>query len=109
LAKVVRSPLGYDVAERFELYCRGIELANGFHELADAAELRIRLTTVNAARAANGRRELPMPEHLLAAMEHGLPPCTGCALGFDRLVMLAIGATTIGDAMAFTSNDQPGT
>ncbi len=86
LARVVNSPLGYDVAERFELYYRGVELANGFHELADAAELRRRLTAVNAARAADGRQELPMPEHLLAAMEHGLPPCTGCALGFDRLV-----------------------
>jgi lysyl-tRNA synthetase class 2 len=101
LAKIVHSPLGYDVAERFELYYRGIELANGFHELAEAAEFRARLATVNTARAADGRRELPMPEHLLAAMEHGLPPCTGCALGFDRLVMLAIGAQSIEDVIAF--------
>jgi lysyl-tRNA synthetase class 2 len=109
LAKVVRSPLGYDVAERFELYYRGIELANGFHELADAAELRTRLTAVNAARAADGRRELPLPQRLLAAMEHGLPPCTGCALGFDRLAMLAIRAATISEVMAFTSDGRPGT
>ena len=64
---------GYDVAERFELYYRGIELANGYHELTDAAELRRRFEAVNAARVADGRRALPMPESLLAAMEHGLP------------------------------------
>lgn len=101
LATIVRSPLGYSVAERFELYYRGIELANGFHELADASELRTRLTAVNAVRAADGRRELPMPERLLAEMKYGLPPSTGCALGFDRLVMLAIGAKSIDDVMAF--------
>ena len=104
LAKVVRSPLGYDVAERFELYYRGVELANGFHELGDATELRKRFEAVNAARTAEGRRALPLPERLLAALEHGLPDCTGVALGFDRLVMLALGAQTIGDGMAFPSH-----
>ena len=77
---------GYDVAERFELYYRGIELANGFHELTDAAELRRRFEAVNAARARRWPPSLPLPERLLAALEHGLPTCTGCALGFDRLV-----------------------
>ena len=101
LAKVVRSPLGYDVAERFELYYRGIELANGFHELADALEQRKRFEAVNAARVADGRRALPLPEQLLAALEHGLPDCTGVALGFDRLVMLAVGATSIDEVIAF--------
>jgi elongation factor P--(R)-beta-lysine ligase len=101
LAKTVQSAEGPEVAERFELYCRGIELANGYHELSDATELRRRLEAVNAARVAAGRRSLPMPEKLLAAMEHGLPPCTGCALGFDRLAMLAIGATSIDEVIAF--------
>lgn len=101
LAKVVRSPLGYDVAERFEMYYRGIELANGFHELTDAAEQRRRFEEVNAARIKDDRSLLPMPESLLAAMEYGLPDCTGCAMGFDRLVMLALGATRIDDVMAF--------
>jgi elongation factor P--(R)-beta-lysine ligase len=101
LAKVVRSPQGYDVAERFELYYRGIELANGFHELTDAAELRKRFETVNSARVADGRRALSMPERLLAALDHGLPDCTGVALGFDRLVMLALGATSIDEVVAF--------
>ena len=73
LAKVVRSPLGYDVAERFELYYRGIELANGFHELGDAAELRRRFEAVNAARVADGRRALPLPESLLAAWNTACP------------------------------------
>jgi lysyl-tRNA synthetase class 2 len=101
LAKVVASASGVEVAERFELYYRGIELANGFHELANAAELRARFEAVNATRAAEGRRTLPMPERLLAALEHGLPDCTGVALGFDRLAMLATGASSIDDVIAF--------
>lgn len=101
LAKTVATNAGYEVAERFELYYRGIELANGFHELGEAAELRRRFEAVNAARVAHGRAALPMPESLLAAMEQGLPACTGVALGFDRVVMLATGAETIGEVMAF--------
>jgi elongation factor P--(R)-beta-lysine ligase len=101
LAQVVTTDAGHDVAERFELYYRGIELANGFHELGDAAELRRRFEAVNTARVADGRGALPLPESLLAALEHGLPPCTGCALGFDRLAMLASDATSIDDVIAF--------
>jgi len=102
LARVVTTDAGFDVAERFELYYRGIELANGFHELADATEQRRRFEAVNLARIADGRPALPLPETLLAAMEHGLPDCTGCALGFDRMVMLATGATSIDQVRAFT-------
>jgi lysyl-tRNA synthetase class 2 len=101
LAKVAKSDAGYEAAERFELYYRGIELANGFHELGDAAELRRRFEAVNTARVANERGALPLPESLLAALEHGLPPCTGCALGFDRLAMLASDSTSIDDVIAF--------
>jgi lysyl-tRNA synthetase class 2 len=103
LAKVVASSSGYDVAERFELYYRGIELANGFHELTDASELRRRFESVNAARLASSSRALPLPEQLLAALNHGLPDCTGCALGFDRLAMLSTGAASIDDVMTFPS------
>jgi lysyl-tRNA synthetase class 2 len=101
LAKLVRDDAGRAVAERFELYYRGIELANGFHELSDAAEQRRRFAAVNAARAAGGRSTLPIPESLLAALQHGLPDCTGVALGFDRLAMLAFGATSINNVIAF--------
>jgi lysyl-tRNA synthetase class 2 len=101
LAKAITSPQGYNVAERFELYYRGIELANGFHELTDAVELRGRFEEVNTARLADGRRRLPLPEYLLTALEHGLPDCSGCALGFDRLVMLATEAQSIDDVVAF--------
>src|SRR4051794_13859899 len=101
LATVVRSETGRQVAERFELYYRGIELANGFHELGDAAELRRRFEAVNVDRRVDGRDALPLPETLLAALDHGLPACTGCALGFDRLVMLALNCETIRDVIAF--------
>jgi lysyl-tRNA synthetase class 2 len=95
-------PDGVEVAERFELYWRGVELANGYHELTDAAALRRRLESVNVARVADDRPALPLPERLLAAMERpGLPPCSGCALGFDRLVMLASGVNTINEVIAF--------
>ena len=89
------------MAERFELYLDGIELANGYHELTDAAELRRRGDEANEARRAEGKPQLPEPVRLLAAMEHGLPTCTGVALGFDRLVMLAAGADSIEEVMAF--------
>lgn len=101
LARVVRDEHGQEVGERFELYYQSVELANGFHELTDAVEQRCRFETVNAARIAAGRPALPMPEKLLAAMEHGFPPCTGCALGFDRFAMLAIGASSIDEVIAF--------
>jgi lysyl-tRNA synthetase class 2 len=101
LAKVAKSDDGYEVAERFELYYRGIELANGFHELGDASELRRRFEAVNVARVADGRVALPLPASLLAALEHGLPPCAGCALGFDRLVMLALQTESIDEVVAF--------
>lgn len=93
---------GVEVAERFELYWHGVELANGYHELTDADALRKRLENVNCQRTADNRAALPLPERLFAAMKSpGLPPCTGCALGFDRLVMLACGAKSIDDVMTF--------
>lgn len=89
------------VAERFELYVAGVELANGYHELLDANVLRERNRANNALRQSDGKRELPADSRLLAAMDAGLPACTGVALGFDRLVMLAAGATEIRDVIAF--------
>ena len=92
---------GPPVAERFELFVAGIELANGYHELLDPAELRRRNARVNAQRQADGKPALPEESRLLEAMEAGMPSAVGVALGFDRLVMLAAGATTIAEVMAF--------
>lgn len=89
------------LAERFELYVSGVELANGYHELTDAGELRRRWAEVNRRRAADGKPTLPERNRLLRAMEAGLPDGVGVALGFDRLVMLAIGAERIDQVIAF--------
>jgi lysyl-tRNA synthetase class 2 len=89
------------VAERFELYVSGMELANGFHELTDPAELRRRNAEVNRQREADGKPPLPSESRLLAAMEAGLPDATGCALGFDRLLMVALGVRSIQEVLAF--------
>lgn len=89
------------VAERFELFWGDLELANGFHELADAGEQRSRFEAENRRRLARGQPELPIDEHLLAALEAGLPDCAGVALGFDRLVMLGVRADTIDDVVTF--------
>jgi len=89
------------VAERFELYVAGIELANGYHELVDADVLRQRNAEANVARTNDGKYTVPTDSRLLTAMQHGLPECTGVALGWDRLVMLAAGASVISDVLSF--------
>lgn len=89
------------VGERFELYLNGVELANGFHELGDAAEQRRRFEWDNAARRARDLPVMPVDGNLLAALEAGLPDCAGVAVGFDRLVMLAAGKTSLAEALAF--------
>jgi lysyl-tRNA synthetase class 2 len=89
------------VAERFELYVRGMELANGYHELLDADVLRQRNRANNQLRTVDRKYLLPEESRLLAAMQHGLPACCGCALGFDRLVMAATGVSSLQDVMAF--------
>jgi lysyl-tRNA synthetase class 2 len=98
LAQVSGDP---PIAERFELYVQGIELANGYHELIDADTLRKRNRKANEQRVAEGKQLLPEESRLLAAMEHGLPDCTGVALGFDRVAMLAAGADRLADVWAF--------
>jgi lysyl-tRNA synthetase class 2 len=90
------------VAARFELYLDGVELANGFHELAAAAEQRARFNQDLAVRRARGQVQRPLDENFLAALEAGMPDCAGVALGFDRLVAIALGAKRLADAMAFT-------
>ena len=89
------------VAERFELFVDGIELASGYHELADPIEQRRRFQADLERRRRLGAPEIPIDERLLDALARGLPPCAGCALGFDRLVMLAAGVRDIQDVLAF--------
>ncbi len=90
------------VARRFELYLDGVELANGYHELGDAEEQRRRFSADNARRRAAGQAPLPPDQRLLAALAHGLPDCSGVALGFDRLVMLAAGLDGLDTASGFS-------
>jgi lysyl-tRNA synthetase class 2 len=90
------------VAARFELYLDGLELANGFHELAQPEEQRARFTHDLALRAMRGQVQPPLDDNFLAAMMSGLPDCAGVALGFDRLVAIALGADKLADAMAFS-------
>jgi lysyl-tRNA synthetase class 2 len=89
------------VALRFELYLHGIELANGYHELSSAAEQRMRFSTDQQARKARGLPAFSLDQHLLAALDAGLPDCAGVALGFDRVLMLAVGAANIDEVLAF--------
>lgn len=89
------------VAERFELFVDGVELANGFHELTDQREQRRRFEADNLKRGHNGKKQFPLDEHFLHALNNGLPDCSGVALGIDRLVMLRAGLTHIQDVVAF--------
>jgi lysyl-tRNA synthetase class 2 len=92
------------VAERFELYCCGIELANGFGELNHAGEQRRRLEAEMQKKEERYGERYPLDEDFLAALA-GMPPASGCALGFDRLVMLATGATRIEQVQWTPIND----
>lgn len=95
LAKVKLDNDSEQVAARFELYAGGLEVANGYDELLDAKELRKRFEYDNQQRLKLGKAEMPIDEKLLAAMGLGLPPCTGVALGLDRLLMLAMNKESI--------------
>ena len=90
------------VAERFELYMGGVELANGFHELTDGDEQRERFQQDNRRRRSQGLPEVPMDEYLLTALAAGMPRCAGVALGVDRLLMVLQKIPRIQAAMAFS-------
>ena len=94
-----RDPADPDVAERFELYVCGMELANAFVELTDAAEQRARFLADRDRRHAMTGPDWKLDEDFLAALEHGMPPAAGIALGFDRLAMIAAGAPRIADVL----------
>jgi lysyl-tRNA synthetase class 2 len=89
------------VAERWEVYIGGLELANAYSELCDPAAQRARFLEAAAERRALGKEIYPLDEPFLAALEHGMPPCGGIALGIDRLAMLACDTADIADARAF--------
>jgi lysyl-tRNA synthetase class 2 len=93
------------VAARFELYACGVELCNGYHELADPAEQRARIDAENARRVALGKEPLPVDEAFLAALDRGLPDCAGNALGLDRLLLLLTGADDLSAVQAFRLDD----
>ncbi|MBT4520958.1 MAG: EF-P lysine aminoacylase GenX [Halieaceae bacterium] len=92
---------GVAVAQRFELYVDGMELANGYFELTDAAQLRSRFRSDNVRRLESGMAPRPIDELFLSAMERDMPDLSGVALGIDRLLMLVTGATEIGEVLAF--------
>lgn len=89
------------VAERFECYFKGIELANGFHELTDVAQQKLRFEQDNQTRTTLGKIEQDIDQHFISALEHGLPACAGVALGIDRLVMLALTVNKIDQVITF--------
>ena len=95
------SRINGDIAERFELFWQGIELANGFHELADAEEQRRRFETDQAWRKSQDHIVPPYDQNLIAALESGLPNCAGVALGLDRLLMLKQGLPRVSETMSF--------
>ncbi|MCY3680639.1 MAG: EF-P lysine aminoacylase EpmA [Gemmatimonadetes bacterium] len=95
-----------DLAERFEVYIAGVELCNAFTELNDPDEQRQRLEEEVAQRVREGNPAYPIDERFLAALEYGMPPSGGIALGVDRLIMLLTGASSISEVMAFPMSDQ---
>lgn len=93
---------GEKVAERFEIYHQGVELANGYHELADANELRRRFTEENKARAKRSQECYLLDEDFLQALEKGLPDCCGVSVGFDRVLMLRHKAASLSQVLPFS-------
>jgi len=90
------------IAERFEIYFRSVELANGFHELADPHEQRRRFEEENQERIRLGKNSLPIDENFIAALHRGLPDCCGVAVGFDRLMLLRHGKHNLEEVLPFT-------
>jgi len=99
----IRPDAGWPVAERFELYVAGIELANAFFELTDVEEQRRRFVAWQGERRRLGREVYPIDEAFMAALAAGLPESAGIALGVDRLVMLVTGAPDVASVVAFST------
>jgi len=102
LAKV--KPTSPPVADRFELFINGIEIANGFNELLAAQEQNIRFEREQLQRHRQQKQTIPMDAHLIDALKYGLPPCSGVALGIDRLIMLMCSEIKLDQTFAFPLN-----
>lgn len=102
LAKIGRDTQGVAVARRFELFYGEIELANGFHELTDPAEQLQRFKLENKARKQRGKDFVCIDNHFIAALEAGLPECSGLALGLDRVLMVLLGVENIEQVLSFS-------
>ncbi len=102
LAQIASDEEGQQVAKRFELYGGGMEIANGYFELTDSAEQRSRIVRDIQERESKGLASYPIDERLLAALDSGMPSCTGVALGIDRLLMLLTGNSSIGQVLTFS-------
>lgn len=89
------------VSERYELFAYGVELANGYHELIEPEELRQRIEKVRQQRVADGKPEFRENSRLIQAMKDGMPSCSGCALGLDRMIMVIQRAQSIDQVIAF--------
>jgi len=96
-----RCPKEPELACRFEVFLAGLELANGFEELTDAAEQRARIEAEQTSRTRAGLERLPLDQHFLSALEAGLPPCSGVALGVDRVLMLDCEQARIAGVLSF--------
>ena len=104
LAKIAFDSSNQPVAQRFELYVNGVELANGYHELTDVEQLQQRFDADREMIRRFGLPAVESDQYLIAAMQHGLPSCAGVALGFDRLLMLAQGVESIDKVLAFPAD-----
>ena len=102
LAKTMSLPNGEEVACRFEVYYRGMELANGYHELTDPIEQRRRFEQTNRERLKTGKDPLQIDEKFLNALELGLPDCCGVAVGFDRLMLLRHAQSSLVNILPFS-------
>ena len=95
-------PDDHTVAERWELYLGGVEIANAYSELTDPVEQRQRFDAVAEKRGRAGLPAYPIDSEFLAALSSGMPACAGCALGVDRLAMILCGASSIGEVRSFS-------
>ncbi len=107
LAKIGKDDRGEKVAKRFEIYFETLELANGYFELTDSKEQKKRLEIANQKREALGKKRLPIDHNFLKALEKGIPPSYGIAIGFDRLMMLRHNVKNIKTILPFHWTDSP--